>query len=180
MIAIHNHPCKRSSKLQLSIRFTPSRSLVVPQDWYPMYYPEGMEARVSPVQSIEPHRILAPTRNSNQEHPSPQSIVVTTTLPLHTLVFHVSVYIWAKRIKNFHGTAYRNARGQQFCGPGQFTETGPADRLYVHHLHHRHLPKIVLKRICKPLQRNSIVEFPPPYRTVPYCPYRVVGVFFGS
>ena len=32
-----------------------------------MYYPEGMKARVSPVQSIEPHRILAPTRDSNQE-----------------------------------------------------------------------------------------------------------------
>ena len=27
-----------------------------------MYYPEGMKARVSPVQSIDPHRILAPTR----------------------------------------------------------------------------------------------------------------------
>ena len=43
-----------SSKLQLSIRFTPSRCLGVRQDWYPMYYPEGMKARVSPVQSIEP------------------------------------------------------------------------------------------------------------------------------
>ena len=32
-----------------------------------MYYPEGMKARVSPVQSIEPHIILAPTRDSNQE-----------------------------------------------------------------------------------------------------------------
>ena len=30
-----------------------------------MYYPEGMKARVSPVQSIEPHRILAHTRESD-------------------------------------------------------------------------------------------------------------------
>ena len=51
-----------------------------------MYYPEGMKARVSPVQSIEPHRILAPTRDSNQEPPGPESRVVTTTLPLHMMV----------------------------------------------------------------------------------------------
>ena len=49
-----------------------------------MYYPEGMKARVSPVQSIEPHRILAPTRDSNQEPPGPEFRVVTTILPLHT------------------------------------------------------------------------------------------------
>ena len=49
-----------------------------------MYYPGGMKARVSPVQSIEPHRILAPTRDSNQEPPGPESRVVTTILPLHT------------------------------------------------------------------------------------------------
>ena len=49
-----------------------------------MYYPEEMKARVSPVQSIEPHRILAPTRDLNQEPPGPQSRVVTTILPLHT------------------------------------------------------------------------------------------------
>ena len=49
-----------------------------------MYYFEGMKARVSPVQSIEPHRILAPTRDLNREPLSPQSRVVTTILPLHT------------------------------------------------------------------------------------------------
>ena len=49
-----------------------------------MYYPEGMKARVSPVQSIEPHRILAPTRDSNLESLGPESRVVTTILPLHT------------------------------------------------------------------------------------------------
>ena len=48
-----------------------------------MYYPEGMKARVSPVQSIEPHRILAPTRDSNLESSGPESRVVTTILPLH-------------------------------------------------------------------------------------------------
>ena len=60
LLVIHNRPCEHSSKLQLSIRFTPIHCLDVRQDWYPMYYPEGMKARVSPVQSIEPHRILAP------------------------------------------------------------------------------------------------------------------------
>ena len=54
-----------------------------------MYYPEGMKARVSPVQSIEPHRILAPTRNLNREPLGPQSRVVTTILPLHT-----EMHIW--------------------------------------------------------------------------------------
>ena len=49
-----------------------------------MYYPKGMKARVSPVQSIEPHRTLAPTRDSNQELLGPQSRVVTTMLPLQT------------------------------------------------------------------------------------------------
>ena len=85
LIVIHNCPCEHSSKLQLSIRFTPSRCLDVRQDWYPMYYPEGMKARVSPVQSIEPHRILAPTRDLNREPLGPQSRVVTTILPLHTV-----------------------------------------------------------------------------------------------
>ena len=59
-----------------------------------MYYPEGMKARVSPVQSIEPHRILAPTRDSNQESPGPQSRVVTTILPLHTYDMRHMHYEW--------------------------------------------------------------------------------------
>ena len=63
-----------------------SRCLDVRQDWCPMYYPEGMKARVSPVQLIEPYRILAPTRDLNQEPPDPQSRVVTTILPLHIIV----------------------------------------------------------------------------------------------
>ena len=49
-----------------------------------MYYSGGMKVRVSPVQSIEPHRILAPTRDLNREPLGPQSRVVTTILPLHT------------------------------------------------------------------------------------------------
>ena len=50
--------------------------------------PEGMKARVSPVQSIEPDRILAPTRKLNQGSPGPQSTVVTTILvPLHRRVY---------------------------------------------------------------------------------------------
>ena len=94
--SIHNCPCEHSSKLQLSIRFTPSRCLDVRQDWYPMYYPEGMKARVSPVQSIEPHRILAPTRDLNLESSGPQSRVVTTILPLHTNRLY---YIMAEKLK---------------------------------------------------------------------------------
>ena len=54
-----------------------------------MYYPEGMKARVSPVQSIEPHRILAPTRDSNQESPGSESRVVTTILPLHRIDINI-------------------------------------------------------------------------------------------
>ena len=51
-----------------------------------MYYPEGMKARVSPVQSIEPHRLLAPTRDLNREPLGLQSRVVTTILPLQMYV----------------------------------------------------------------------------------------------
>ena len=58
-----------------------------------MYYPEGMKARVSPVQSIEPHRILAPTRDSNQEPPGPESRVVTTILPLHTIYVYIISHV---------------------------------------------------------------------------------------
>ena len=44
---------------------SPSYSLYVQLIWYPMYPSEGMKTRISPVQSIEPHRILAPTQDSN-------------------------------------------------------------------------------------------------------------------
>ena len=60
LLVIHNRPCKHVSKLQLSIiRFTPTRCLDVRQDWYPMYFPKGMKAQESPVQSMEKHRIFA-------------------------------------------------------------------------------------------------------------------------
>ena len=42
----------------------------------PIYYPEGMKAQVSHVQSIKPHSILTTTRNLNQGSPGPQSRVV--------------------------------------------------------------------------------------------------------
>ena len=43
----------------------PSYSLYVQLLWYPMYYPEGMNARVSPVQWSKPYSILDPTQDSN-------------------------------------------------------------------------------------------------------------------
>ena len=43
----------------------PSYSLYVQLLWYPMYYPGGMKAWVSPVQWSKPHSILAPTQDSN-------------------------------------------------------------------------------------------------------------------
>ena len=52
----------------------------------PNVLPRRVKARVSPVQSIKPHRILAPTRDSNQEPPGSESRVVTTILPLHTIL----------------------------------------------------------------------------------------------
>ena len=44
----------------------PSYSLYVQLLWYPMYYPGGMKARVSPVQWSKPHSILAPLRIRTQ------------------------------------------------------------------------------------------------------------------
>ena len=71
-----------------------------------MYYTEGMEARVSPVQSIETHRILAPTRDSNPESPGPESRIVTTILPLHTNttaahLFNLNLKTFASKLKIF-------------------------------------------------------------------------------
>ena len=48
-----------------SILACPSYSLYVHLLWYPMYYPEGRKARVSPVQWSKPYSILAPTQDSN-------------------------------------------------------------------------------------------------------------------
>ena len=61
-----------------------------------MYYREGMKARVSPVQSIEPHRILAPTRDLNRESLGPQSRVVTTIPLLHT--YSTSATRWSPQL----------------------------------------------------------------------------------
>ena len=43
----------------------PSYNLYVQLLWYPMYYPGGMKARVSPVHWSKPYSILAPTQDSN-------------------------------------------------------------------------------------------------------------------
>ena len=61
----------------------PVACLDVWQDLYSMYYPEGMKARLSPVQPIEPNRILATTQDLNQGPLSPQSRVLTTMLSLY-------------------------------------------------------------------------------------------------
>ena len=37
-LVIHNNPCKHSSKLQLSIQFTPSSCLDVRQDWHDTFF----------------------------------------------------------------------------------------------------------------------------------------------
>ena len=53
MPIIHDRPCKHRSKLLLSIWFTTSRCIDVRQDWYQMFYPEGMKVLVSSAQSID-------------------------------------------------------------------------------------------------------------------------------
>ena len=100
-----------------------------------MYYPERMKARVSP------HRILAPTRDSNQEPPGPQPRVVTNILPLHTTYVcqHPEYYIyvlynycitsfpcryWQKA--GFAGNAYMPARAS-FVGDAYTPANETAD-----------------------------------------------------
>ena len=72
-IVIHNYLCEHSSKLQLTIRFTPSRCLDVRQDWYPMYYPEAMSGSDKPFNAI--FRFLVYTR-------------------WHYLKFEISKFFW--------------------------------------------------------------------------------------
>ena len=59
----------------------------------PNVLPWRDEGSVSPVQSIEPHRILAPTRDLNQEPPGPESRVVTTILPLPSIHLVITPYM---------------------------------------------------------------------------------------
>ena len=117
--------------LQLSIWFTPSRCLDVRQDWYLMYYPEGMKARVSPVQSIEPHRILAPTRDSKFFC----TIKNETTTIFWCSYFHSSVSSLHAGEASFLGTGFHlaDACGHWFlpcgrCGHvlGRPLQTAPA------------------------------------------------------
>ena len=83
-----------------------------------MYYPEGMKARVSPVQSIEPHRILAPTRDSNQEPLGPQFRVVTTILALHTCGdrYTTTAHIMVHYSKNSENEGIRGAAEDEIYG----------------------------------------------------------------
>ena len=73
----------------------PSYSLYVQRLWYPMYYPGGMKAWVSPVQCSKPYSILAPTQNSNpggqiQHHKQwPLHYHYTTTA--HTPHIHLTI-----------------------------------------------------------------------------------------
>ena len=78
-----------------SSRLQPSTNLHVPITvaLVPRYYPEGIKARVSSVHSIEPHKILAPTRVLNQGPSGSQSRVVTTILPLHTQLLRLQIEI---------------------------------------------------------------------------------------
>ena len=62
----------------------PSYSLYVQLLWYPMYYPGGMKARVSPVQWSKPHSILTPTQDSNPGGRIQNHKRWPLTLPLHT------------------------------------------------------------------------------------------------
>ena len=96
----------------------PSYSLYVQLFWYrcTTYYPEWAKARVSPVQSIEPHRILIPTQELNQRPPGPQSRIVTTILALH-MVLRVSHQIqekWGSNEGLIHPTS-RQSRDPYRC-----------------------------------------------------------------
>ena len=90
LIVIYNRPCELILKLQYNCLCDshPVAVLMFDITGTQCTTPKGMKARVSPMLSIEPHRILAPTRDSNQEPPGPgpQSKVVTTILPRHTIL----------------------------------------------------------------------------------------------
>ena len=57
---------EHSARLQPSINLhAPVTACYIHLLWYPMYYPGGMKARVSPLQYSNPHSTLAPTQDSN-------------------------------------------------------------------------------------------------------------------
>ena len=78
--------------------------------WYPMYYPGGMKARVSPVQRSKPHSILAPTQDPNpggriQNHkqwPLHYHCTLHTWMQVHAIVIcmHASKLVHAYNIIN--------------------------------------------------------------------------------
>ena len=86
-IASYTQPSLLKTQLKIAIVY-----LIYTQSlsWYstglvPNVQPPRDEGSGKPWQSIEPHRILAPTWYLNQGPPGPQSRVVTTTLPLHAI-----------------------------------------------------------------------------------------------
>ena len=74
---------EHNSRLQPSINLHAPVTAFMFSCCIPMYYPKGIKARVSPVQSIEPRRILVPTWDLIQGPLGPESRVVITILPLH-------------------------------------------------------------------------------------------------
>ena len=95
--------CTRTQRKAATINqlACPSYSLNVQLLWYPMYYPEGMKARVSPVQWSKPHSILTPTQDSNpggriQNHkrwPLHYHCTQTTLLTYKTLTNQQPIHI---------------------------------------------------------------------------------------
>ena len=74
---------EHNSKLQSLINCMPQLQPLCSAALVLMYYRRD-EGSSKPCAMIEHHSILAPTRDSNQGPPDPQSRVATTTLPLHT------------------------------------------------------------------------------------------------
>ena len=71
-----------------------------------------MKAQVSPVQSIEPRRIFSLTWDLNQGPPGPQSRVVITILPLHTILLPLLVFLLLGLLSHpQHELAKRQMRG---------------------------------------------------------------------
>ena len=62
---VAEHSIRLQPLINLHGNARPSYSLYVQQLWYPMYYPGGMKAWVSPVQRLKPYSVLAPTQDSN-------------------------------------------------------------------------------------------------------------------
>ena len=82
----------------------PSYSFHVQLLWYPMYYPGGMKARVSPVQWSEPHSILAPFQDSNPGGRIQNHDHYTTTAHDRYRALSCSVVFWVGHTWQSHVT----------------------------------------------------------------------------